>query len=271
MISYTIDEAMMFGHGVERPFLCPVHDDHNPSASINSITGLWFCYSCGAKGKYDTTVIDSDTFHRQLEMFLDLEEERKEYPEAYLNQYDALGPGEYWLSRFSLQVCRLHRLGQSYDGRYATIPVRDERGVLLGVVRRDLTGTDEMKYRYPYRLKISQLLYNYSRCTGDTIILTEGATDAIAAEEIGLEAMATYRNGMSLAQYDMMRRYRPKRVFIAYDQDPAGERGAEQITAVLKDFTEVHRLSWDGYKDLASIPVEDRKNLRKVLDNLAQV
>ena len=30
--------------------LCPFHDDHDPSLSVNIITGLYRCFSCGAKG-----------------------------------------------------------------------------------------------------------------------------------------------------------------------------------------------------------------------------
>lgn len=34
----------------EYKFLCPVHEDHSPSAEVNLVTGLWSCYSCGASG-----------------------------------------------------------------------------------------------------------------------------------------------------------------------------------------------------------------------------
>jgi len=30
--------------------LCPFHDDHNPSLSINPLTNLWQCFGCGAAG-----------------------------------------------------------------------------------------------------------------------------------------------------------------------------------------------------------------------------
>lgn len=37
-------------HGDEYKFLCPVHSDTSPSADVNINTGLWSCFSCGAKG-----------------------------------------------------------------------------------------------------------------------------------------------------------------------------------------------------------------------------
>lgn len=33
-----------------RKVLCPVHDDRNASASVNTSTGLWTCFTCGAGG-----------------------------------------------------------------------------------------------------------------------------------------------------------------------------------------------------------------------------
>ena len=30
--------------------LCPFHNDHHPSLSMNIETGCYFCHSCGAKG-----------------------------------------------------------------------------------------------------------------------------------------------------------------------------------------------------------------------------
>ncbi|HHT9107118.1 MAG TPA: CHC2 zinc finger domain-containing protein [Candidatus Wunengus sp. YC63] len=39
--------------------LCPFHDDHNPSFSVNVETGLFNCFSCGEKG-------DIFTFYREL-------------------------------------------------------------------------------------------------------------------------------------------------------------------------------------------------------------
>ena len=46
----TLAEVLMYGNGVERPFLCPVHGDRRPSASVNVIKRKWFCYTCGAHG-----------------------------------------------------------------------------------------------------------------------------------------------------------------------------------------------------------------------------
>ena len=37
------------GYG-ERAMKCPVHDEDNPSCSVNRAKGLWHCHACGGGG-----------------------------------------------------------------------------------------------------------------------------------------------------------------------------------------------------------------------------
>jgi hypothetical protein len=39
---------------------CPVHDDRHASASVNTVTGLWTCYSCQAGGDAYTLIMDKE-------------------------------------------------------------------------------------------------------------------------------------------------------------------------------------------------------------------
>lgn len=257
----SIEEAMVYGTGIERSFRCHVHGDTNPSASVNSVTGLWFCYACGAKGRYNVSEMPPDKAATAIIRYIDaLTAEPRTYTESYLDVFDGSGPGDYWLSRFTEETCRRFRLGIDPAGRFATIPVRDRLDQVLGVTRRDLTGTDEAKYRYPPGVTMSGLLFNHYACSGDALMLTEGATDAIAAVEAGWpEVMATYRNGLSRTQVLLLQEYAPEVVVVAYDQDTAGDRGFAQIQYVLSRFTRVDRLTWSDYKDLSAIPLADRK------------
>ncbi|AII28837.1 putative DNA primase [Propionibacterium phage PHL064M02] len=34
----------------EQHILCPFHDDHQPSMSINLTKGVWYCHTCGVGG-----------------------------------------------------------------------------------------------------------------------------------------------------------------------------------------------------------------------------
>ena len=43
------------GYG-ERSWKCPVHDESHASASVNTNTGLWTCFACGAGGDAYTII-----------------------------------------------------------------------------------------------------------------------------------------------------------------------------------------------------------------------
>lgn len=275
----TIQDAMSLGTGVERQFHCgnPDHEDRNASASVNSITGAFLCYSCGWKGKIDVDnyEIEISMVGRQLDkLSRALEEPERELTESWLSMFDAAGPGEYWLSRFSEAVCRDFRLGVDYVTESATIPLRDAKGRPLGVIRRSLGRGP--KYLYPPDVDISDYLFAYERCDDDIIVLVEGATDAIASWEVGHQAMAIYGSRMSKAQEKLIDRYDPKALILAFDMDEAGDRAAREVTARYP-YIEVTRPEWRDreYKDLASMPLDLRKevlNLSRtiIVNRLAQ-
>ena|SRR5690606_33532643 len=260
----SLQEALLNGTGIERSFLCHVHNDSNPSASVNSITGKWYCYTCHAHGSLDMETAEYDPYsvRKQVEFVKRLLDRSETiYPESWLSTTDSLGPGGYWLTRFSEAICRVHRLGQLPDGSAATIPLRNASGELLGVIKRDLTG-DDQKYRYPYGVSLSKYLYNYHRADKDLVVLTEGATDTIAFDEVAPGyAMAMYSNRLSKAQARLLYRYSPTKVVVATDQDKAGDLAYESVARAMDGFAPVVRLEWDTYKDLASIPLEERSDL----------
>lgn len=264
-MSYSsIQEALVHGTGRERQFLCHVHGDSNASASVNSLTGAWICYACGASGKVDLDGVELDPYalrRRISEIEERVAASQVRYPEGWLNYFDASGPGDYWLSRFSEETCRRHRLGQTPDGAWATIPLRTNSGEVSGVIMRTLTG-DARKYKYPFQARLSERMYNYHRGTSDVLFLVEGATDSIAVDEVVPgHAMSLYGDRVSRAQRQLIYRYSPRIVLVATDQDAGGEKAHASIQTALSGFCVVQRLVWDTYKDLASIPVEDRREL----------
>jgi DNA primase len=50
---------------------CPVHDDKDPSVSLNVKKNLWTCYSCGAKGDVVSFLAHATGVERQT-MLVDL-------------------------------------------------------------------------------------------------------------------------------------------------------------------------------------------------------
>lgn len=267
----SLEEALEYGSGTERTFTCPVHSDSSPSASVNVIKGLWYCYACGARGKVDGSYeVPDHIFAREINRMLD-DQDRLVYPESWLGIYTSSGPGEYWLSRYSPEACEKFQLGITPDGKWATYPLRGRAGELLGVVRRTLTG-DKQKYKYPFGFDISQHLFNYHACSSDDLVLVEGATDVFACWEAGYDAMATYGVNSTPEQVRLIRRYAPKRVILAFDQDRAGNKLASDWQELLSDLDHVIRPKWRDYKDVSDIPLSKRADsLEGKLDRVTRV
>lgn len=257
----SLEDALLFGSGQERSFLCPYHPDHNASASINSVTGLWCCYACGAAGKAGSEALSFDANGvAQFTKLLFEEMSRDDYyPESWLNLFDASGPGDYWLSRFDESTCRHFRFGSA--PQVATYPMRDNTGCVMGVVTRDLTGNRPAKYMYPKGVHVSEYLANFHAVNDDHLILVEGMADVAAVHEVGFQAVGSYRAGLSTAQATLLRKHQPKTLWVAYDQDKAGNDGYSQVLCKLGYAFNVKRLWWTDYKDIAEMPPPLRQEM----------
>ncbi len=255
--AHTLAEALVSGHGIERPFLCPDHADTRPSASVNILKQKWYCYVCGARGRADDAVENNlDALIKHLET-LEVGPP-KVYPESWLNLYDSGGPHPYWQSRFSDEAIAHFRLGYDAVADAATYPLRDRAGRVLGVVQRKMGEHDGPKYKYPWGLDISQYLFNYSPEQRDLILLVEGATDAVAAWEVGYTAFAVYGSQISDAQHLLIDRVEPQMVLSAFDQDEAGEQTHQQLVERLP-YRDVRRVSWGAHaKDLCDLYAQER-------------
>lgn len=257
----TLAQALTNGHGTERTFTCPVHADGTPSARVNIIKGKWFCHSCHAHGTVDGAVFDEiDSYSVQQAVTEILAEHETEYrSEGWLDQYDAGRPSDYWLGRFEPETVSHFRLGYDAVKDAATYPLRTPSGRLIGVVRRDLSGTTA-KYRYPRGAKTTDLLFNYSFDSVQEVLLTEGATDAMAAWEAGYtSAMACFSNRLSLQQAWLLRRIAPERIIICFDDDEAGWLGTEHLKHLLDGEFPLFRAVFGGAKDLAEMAPDERR------------
>lgn len=239
----TLQEALSRGRGVERPFNCMVHDDQNASAYVNVVKGLWFCHACHASGVIDGPIdVDPHDLVVQINEILE-DKDISVYPESWLTLYK--GPSEYWESRFSQAAIEHFDLGFDPVKEMSCYPLRNPLGEIHGLVYRNNDPTSKRKYKYPYGINITNYLFNYSREKKDAVVLVEGAADAIALWEVGVEAFAVLGNRPSRTQINLIKRVDPQRIVLAFDMDSAGRTASEIAYAAFGSQYEVVRATWD--------------------------
>lgn len=234
-------------YGPEWDALCPVHEDRNPSARVNIGKAQWYCHSCHAGGSIVTLAhrlgrgIPDDISDWLIAHDLDLAlaalsepTEATTYPEAWLARFSA--PTDYWSKRrgFSSEAIDHWCLGFDATDGYATYPLRTSDGTLLGVSKRATRDDQERKHRHPRGyVKTAHLfgawesqgtLHDPEAPLSGTLVLTEGAMDAIAMWDAGYAAVAQFGSTLSDAQISVIKELAPTELCLAYDADVGGRQ-----------------------------------------------
>lgn len=225
--------------GDELDVLCPVHEDSNPSCRVNVKKGVYYCHTCHAAGKLEFVLKEMAggylTLSNEVDLLdmqgIELDPEPRFHSERWLDQFD--DDGDYWTQERGLKMAtvRRYRLGHDHALDQPTYPIRDERGRVLGVVRRRLEHWARPRYLYPDGVKVHEHLFGLHEATQDhgtssVVYLTEGAIDAMALAEVGVVAMGMYGSKLGDAQVELLRRFGATVVVLAFDDDEAGDQAA---------------------------------------------
>lgn len=261
----------------------PDHPDDDPSASVNMAKSTWHCFSCGRSGPVEDMSyklgIDSEAedLYERIRSRL----ERGGQPVDQGNQWKTAnylarfhGPerfSRWWDERgIEADTVEAYELGWDVQNSALVYPFRDSRGRLVDVVRRFVRVSEHDgrtgKYRYPLGLAKGDnwFAYHLAQATGE-IWITEGAIDAIALREVGLDAIAQYGGKITTRQRELLERLDPKSVVLAYDQDDAGRENVGRFLDGLLPTYGVKIATWPGqYKDPDEIPRDKRREFLTV-------
>jgi DNA primase len=90
---------------------------------------------------------------------------------------------------------------------------------------------------------VGRLLFHYTPEHREAVVLVEGALDAIALWNVGVDAFAIYGSRLSVDQVRLIDRIDPERVYTCYDMDDAGWE-AHRMTEWSFKHRLVTRLTW---------------------------
>lgn len=247
----------------EVPGYCPICEDpassKTPSASYNFLEGVFTCFSqCGG--------MSVPALVNMLKQGGDFEQKEKSasnvrhIDDAPSNAAAGKLPSEQRLEEFvdtllasreKLRVMRekrgltketIEKFQIGWDGQRYTIPVRNRKKELVNVRRYNPNakqGKDKMKSWAigggSRRLFLPDILDH-----SDTVIITEGEMDAIIGRQHDLPTLS-HTAGASAWDERWNEEFEGKIVYICYDCDDAGRRGARRVARSLELFAkQVH-------------------------------
>lgn len=231
--------------------VCPFHEDRSPSFSYNRKTGHWKCHAgCGKGSVFDYLMRTSGKDFK--EVLLELgdqvgvpmpfseQPQRPPIPEELVKQWVTnLWANEQvcsWLQRnrgLTEATLKRYQIGWEPKRRRVTIPIRDERGLVVNVrlysakrKPKHLNYTDSRNaYGSPPRLfGLDELV----RCQSQQVIVCEGEWDRLLLQQHGFMAV-TGTHGAATFRPEWSEYFKNKDVVILYDCDPQGKTAATDI------------------------------------------
>jgi DNA primase len=212
-------------------YLCPFHDDREPSLVVSKrgpFAGMWRCFGCGKHGIVEELglVVEAKPQPRKQQVWDVLQKACVNWGE----DLDAVNPNplsKEWHVRLEI----LRQLGYGWDGAAHTFPMYNENGIIIGILRRFANGRKVC-------VEGSQLgLFAPNLCRPEhTLLITEGVSDCAVALEIGFLAIGrpSATAGEKLIVKWLNKQW-PKtyNIIIVADNDKAGLKGANDLYQTL--------------------------------------
>ncbi len=257
-LTETISEIL--GHPVPERSVnalvrCPFHDDRHASLSIHLENGFWICFACGERGGLSSLASRLGKGFNDAELALKVYEgsrdavyeEPKDFAplaaELRTNLYKARPTTVVkFLTERRLDSMCLKHFGIGWDGYRIAFPYYDDEKV-IGIKYRDPAGNKTAEHgtkRGIYNVNDVRFKRYVILCEGETdtiavwTALTQGYDSAIVAD-IGVGGVPGVAGSTATWDVWALDLLWAEKVFIAYDNDAAGDSGAELPMAAVGD------------------------------------
>lgn len=243
---------------------CPFHDDDKRSAGVNMDMGIWQCrVGCGSGSVTDlinriSAMVAEDEEPDEEDVgyggfaaedvadIIDMDSRRKQArrtpptEEVIAGWHDNLMESLDRLSAFTAKrginerTIEQFKIGWSDEARAYTIPVRSHEGKLLNVRYYRLADeAGDTKIWSHAGMEANAIFPEAILKENDTIVICEGEWDALVANQHGFPAV-TGTTGAGQWQKKWNRKFTGKTVYICYDRDSAGDKGALKVVNELR-------------------------------------
>lgn len=278
-ILYDLGIDVLRESGDELIAKCPLHlqrtgrEDGNPSWSINSVTYVHHCFSCGYGGTLNSLYRDvAGDVPEDLEWELSKQSVLSTINRPKKEAYTAPTVSEWTLSQYSdvpdvlLSRRHLHRSSVDYfevrwdrTRRVWVIPIRSPDGELMGFQYRQ-RGT---VLNDPPGMEKSRTLFGLNLFRDyNTITVVESPLDAVRFWNIKVPCVATFGAGVSEFQTRLLARHFSTTI-IALDNDAPGRSASQRLSNALhRRGSAVFFFDYDSVKVKDPGDIDDDKSLQ---------
>lgn len=225
---------------------CPMHDDRVASLSINLSKGVWYCWGCGKGGSLLTLArfLGGDFDRTDLIVEQNRIQEPEEEPVDFTYKYDDWLPIQpttpeaiTYARQKGISYVTLEDFGIRHDNRgNLCMPYYDGNRIVALRYR----SRDNKKW---YESGSERTIYNLNAVRGaKRVVLMEGESDTHSMYDLckrlhmddmvvgGIAGANSSREKWELYALDLMW---AEEVYIAFDADEAGDKGAERGIEIL--------------------------------------
>lgn len=255
---------------------CPVHirtvgrEDRSPSWSISATTGLWICFSCGARGTLSSLLreLAGDESISAQQFLVNAGMQRLTAGDAPADAPAVVDRDAFFtFERVTNRRCAarnldpdlVHRFGVRWNPAHKSwaIPIISPLG--------QLQGWQEKKpgwvRNYPVGVKKGQTLFGVERVRSRTVVLVESPLDVVRFAGVYNKpnAVASFGATVSFEQCRLLTHI-ADRLVIAMDNDEAGRESSKYLYKVLD--TPRRGIRWWNYagtdaKDIGDMTDEE--------------
>ena len=224
-------------------YICPFHDDHKASMTVEKggqYAGHFKCWACGERGSAnkfaELTGIKAKAFFstkknhspKAKKQYLDAATLQK-YTEGYQAKAKA-SDMQKLADKLSVKIETLNMLRVGVAGKSYSFPMYDEKSRVIGIRYRNFNGAKTAMRGSRNGLFVPAMAFD----KGKSIYITEGESDCLAALEIGFQAIGRPGN---LQCKELIAKWLQEHGFhkalIVSDNDTAGQKGAKELADYL--------------------------------------
>lgn len=219
---------------------CPWHEDTKSSLNIDP-TGKAYCHGCGMKIRDIVDLVAKvngwSYVRAQKELYAEVVEAIPDSKiDVYVRALNHKSKPRKWLEierNISPSIIEKYKLGYDKKTKRITVPVYDQFGACVNI--RKIAWLEDSKYKViNVRGKGENRIYpEKDLVLNRRILLCAGELDCLCAKGYGLPAV-TWTGGENSWNDSYTEMFRGKAVWIWYDNDKAGRKGADAAYEKLK-------------------------------------